>query len=381
MNIQARIESKTLHFKNPAGTSRGVYHTHQIWYLQIRSNDYPGRVGIGECAPLPDLSCDGGDDYEDRLMQLCRDLELSEEIDTDGFDFLDKSFWHPSSVKTDLDLDADAVEHPYLTNAKQRIFCLNRLRTTPSMLFGLEIALLSFQRNSPVLWESDFTMGKVGIPINGLIWMGPIEEMKRQICDKLHGGYSCIKLKIGALNFNEELELLWELREKCGDKLMIRVDANGAFSPKEAFNKLMRLSELNVHSIEQPIKPGQLSDMFELIHASPILVALDEELIGHHTIEEKDKLLDTLKPHYLVLKPTLHGGIAGCMEWIRLASIRGIGWWITSALESNVGLSAVAQWTATLGNTLHQGLGTGALYTDNVESPLRIEGGRLWYRP
>jgi len=206
--------------------------------------------------------------------------------------------------------------------------------------------------------------------------------MEAQIREKLDQGFSCIKLKIGAIQFEEELELLKRIRkEYTSETVTLRVDANGAFLPVNALEKLKRLSELDLHSIEQPIKAGQWTELAGLIEASPLPIALDEELIGVFSVAQKIQLLDTLKPPFLVLKPTLHGGMTGCSEWIDLAEERNIGWWTTSALESNIGLNAVAQWCATLNSQLHQGLGTGMLYSDNVAMPLRIEGEKLWFRP
>jgi len=340
MNLSTSIEHRILHFHKPAGTSRGVYRTHDVWYVRISTLEHPHRFGIGEAAPLPDLSCDFGNDFEVRFREACSTLETSGIIDTES------------------------------------------LRNQPSILFALETALRNMKTGSYALWDTPFSRGEQGIPINGLIWMGTFREMEAQIREKLDLGFTCIKLKIGALNFEEELSLLQQIRrEHSPESLILRVDANGAFSPAEAPEKLKRLSELNLHSIEQPIRAGQWEAMSELIQTSPLAIALDEEIIGCHTLTEKRRLLDALMPPFLVLKPTLHGGISGCTEWIQLASERGIGWWMTSALESNIGLNAVSQWAATLKNPLHQGLGTGLLYTDNVEVPLHIEGEKLWFRP
>jgi o-succinylbenzoate synthase len=360
MKLRISVERKVLTFRKPAGTSRGVYLDHYVWYVRIHSDEMPDRIGIGECAPLPDLSCDASDDYEFRLKALCSDIEKADGILTDGFDFLDANFW----------------EH-----AGDNLFSLKSLINYPSVLFGLETALREFQQSSKVLWESDFVLGKDGILINGLIWMGPVDEMRKQILSKINAGFTCIKLKIGALDFDEELALLDRIRQDFpADRITLRVDANGAFSPEDAPGRLARLAKLGLHSIEQPIKAGQRKIMADLIRSTPVPIALDEELIGVHHLAEKRSLLQELKPHYLVLKPTLHGGISGCSDWIRLASSRGIGWWITSALESNIGLNAIAQWSATLNTSMHQGLGTGLLYINNVESPLYIEGEKLWYK-
>jgi len=385
MRLKTAIEHRTLHFHKPAGTSRGVYKTRDVWYVRISTMDRPELFGIGECAPLPDLSCDYGSDYSERLLEACSALELSGALDIES------------------------------------------LRSQPSILFGLETAMRQLtvlkQRdkllldNTFALWDTPFSRSEQGIPINGLIWMGPYKEMEAQIREKLANGFRCIKLKIGALNFEEELGLLQQIRrEYTPETVTLRVDANGAFSPTDALEKLKRLSELNLHSIEQPIQAGQVEVLKGLIQTSPLPIALDEELIGVFSLEQKAGLLnslmlksplptnlfsdnplpnnqlhngllttsllpDSMLPLFIVLKPTLHGGISGCAEWIRLAEERGIGWWMTSALESNIGLNAVAQWCATLDNPLHQGLGTGLLYSDNVKMPLVIEGEKLWFRP
>jgi o-succinylbenzoate synthase len=337
MKLKTSIEHRVLHFKKPAGTSRGVYRTHDVWYVRLWSDDLP-FCGIGECAPLPDLSWESCPYYFDRLQLACRRLEEQ------GF----------------LDVES--------------------LRAYPSILFGLETAYRSWQQQSNILWDSAFTRGKSGIPINGLIWMGSKEAMLKELSAKLDKGFTCLKLKIGALDFEEELALLKSIRSRfSATELVLRVDANGAFLPEEALERLSRLSELELHSIEQPISARQMDDMAALIADSPLPIALDEELIGVRSFEEKKSLLQTLKPAYLVLKPTLHGGIMGCSEWMELAESMHIGWWITSALESNVGLNAVAQWTATLPYNAHQGLGTGLLYTNNIESPLKIRGEYLWF--
>lgn len=340
MSLVTAIEHRELHFHKPAGTSRGVYRTHDVWYVRVSDSERPELFGIGECAPLPDLSCDAGLDYEARLLGACGELERRGKLDVEG------------------------------------------LRGRPSVLFGLETAMIQLERGSFALWDTPFSRSEQGIPINGLIWMGSYTEMEHQIRQKLDQGYRCIKLKIGALNFEEELALLKQIRkEYSAETVTLRVDANGAFSPEEAPEKLKRLAELDLHSIEQPIRAGLWEASKGLMETSPLPIALDEELIGVCSAFEKSKLLDYLQPPFLVLKPTLHGGISGCDEWIQLADERGIGWWMTSALESNIGLNAVAHYCATKNNPLHQGLGTGLLYTNNVEMPLRIEGEKLWFRP
>ncbi len=339
MRYQIEIIPRLLHFKQPAGTSRGIYTTRQVWYLHVTSPDHPHRIGIGECAPLPDLSCDALPDYEQHLRAACRTVEEQGLIDRDA------------------------------------------LRPFPSILFGLETALRHLQTGSWALWNTAFSRGECGIPINGLIWMGDYREMLTRIEQKMEAGYRCIKLKIGAIGFDDELTLLRHIRTRfSASEVELRVDANGAFSPLDAMDKLKRLAELDLHSIEQPIRAGQWEEMARLAADSPLPIALDEELIGVNLPDEKRRLLDTICPQYIILKPSLHGGISGGKEWIEEADRRKIGWWITSALESNIGLNAIAQWCATYDNPLPQGLGTGLLFSDNVEIPLEIRKDCLWYK-
>lgn len=334
-----QIIPRTLHFKQPAGTSRGVYLTRNVWYLLLKDSE-TGKFGIGECAPLPALSCDDIPDYEDVLT--CHCLQTAE---------------HGC-------IDYEAL-HPY-----------------PSMLFGLETAFCHLHAGSLQFWDTPFAQGKQGIPINGLIWMGNFEEMYRRIEEKMHAGFHCIKVKIGAIDFEQELELLAHIRRYFSpDEIELRVDANGAFSPADAPAKLEQLSRFHLHSIEQPIRAGQWKEMATLCRNTPIPIALDEELIGINHLERKAELLDEIRPHYIILKPSLHGGMSGAEEWIRLAQERKIGSWVTSALESNVGLNSIAQWCATLQPVIPQGLGTGLLFTDNIPYPLQIRNDNLWFLP
>jgi len=338
MVFKTKIEPYTLQFIKPAGTSRGVYQIRKVWFVRISSVDAPGRFGIGECAPLPDLSCDALPDYEEILQKACLDFENTGKIDYEG------------------------------------------LRPYPSILFGLETALRHFEQGSFALWDTSFSRGEAGIPINGLIWMGTFEEMSEQIEDKIKLGFKCIKLKIGAINFEKELELIRQIRQRFSPEIItLRVDANGGFSPQDAPSILALLSELGLHSIEQPIQAGLEDEMAKLTATTPLPIALDEELIGCNLRTDKRLLLQKIKPQYIILKPSLHGGFKGCAEWIDIAEELKIGWWITSALESNIGLNAIAQWTATLENPMHQGLGTGLLYSNNVEMPLEIIGDKLFY--
>lgn len=338
--LKTRIIHKQLHFKQPAGTSRGIYTTRDVWYIILTDSDNPNRFGVGECAPLPALSCDDVPDYEEVLRKTCKAFE------------------------------------------ENHLSYLKKLEDLPSIRFGLETALRHYQARSLKLWHTPFSQGKEGIPINGLIWMGNFDEMYRRIEEKMQQGFRCIKLKIGAIDFEQELKLLAHIRKYFSpEQIELRVDANGAFSPSDALEKLKRLNEYQLHSIEQPIRAGQWKEMAKLCANAPFPIALDEELIGVNSSSKRVELLDTIRPQYIILKPSLHGGISGSEEWISLASERGIGSWITSALESNIGLNAIAQWTATLQPTLPQGLGTGLLFTDNIDFPLHIEGDCLWFHP
>lgn len=324
------VEERVLHFKQPAGTSRGVYTTRRIWL--ITATDEAGRVtGVGECAPLPQLSCDDIPNYAEVLRRFCDEVERTGVI-------------------------------PY-----------EALRPYPSMLFGLESIKPTPCPQTPT-----------SIPINGLVWMGTFEEMHQRIEEKLAAGFHCVKLKIGAIDWDREIALIRFIRERYSrEQIELRVDANGGFSVDEAMSRLEELAKYDIHSIEQPIRQHQWAEMASLCQHSPLPIALDEELIGVNDPEEKVRLLDTIRPQYIILKPSLHGGMRGSEEWIRLARERGIGSWITSALESNIGLYAIARFTMKMYGpdiTMPQGLGTGQLFTDNIELPdveMRIEQGRL----
>lgn len=329
------IEERVLHFKQPAGTSRGVYTERRLWLVTMTDGD---RRGVGECAPLPKLSCDDLPDYCRLLRKVCRQVEKSGRIDTEA------------------------------------------LRPYPSMLFGLETAWRHLHRGDR-LFDTPFARGEAGIRINGLVWMGTYKEMYARIRAKLEAGFHCIKLKIGAIDFDEELSLIRFIRgEFPKEQVELRVDANGAFRPEEAPERLRLLARYGLHSIEQPIRAGQWEAMAALCRQTPLPIALDEELIGVNAPQEKARLLDTIHPQYIILKPSLHGGMAGCREWIAMAAERGIGSWLTSALESNIGLNAIAQFCSDVyGSTeMPQGLGTGQLFTDNIPMPLEIRGERLW---
>jgi len=339
------ITTRMFHFREPAGTSRGVYRTRTSRFVHLTCDDLPGIVGVGECAPLPQLSCDDLPNYDTVLRRHCDDV----------------------CARGGIDVDA--------------------LRDVPSMLFGLETAWRQLQLGgSTALSDTPFAHGEEGIPINGLVWMGDFDTMAHRLEQKLAQGFSCVKIKIGAIDFSDEMALIGRLRDHYGsDRIELRVDANGAFSPDEAMDKLQQLAACDIHSIEQPIRAGQWQQMARLCESSPLPIALDEELIGVNTVERKRLLLDTIRPRYIILKPSLHGGMAGCREWIALARERGIGSWITSALESNVGLNAIAHLAAQVYGpsiTMPQGLGTGQLFTDNIDSiPITIRGDKLWYCP
>ncbi len=345
--FRLRVVPRTLRFKRPAGTSRGVYHERAVWYIVLTSATPAVRfTGLGECAPLYDLSCDFTPDYAERLRKICHDVEAAQCLDTE------------------------------------------RLRPMPSMLFGLETAfrsaLGSLERGDyRQLFPSDFALSRRGTRINGLIWMGTYEEMRGRLEEKLAAGYRCIKIKIGEIDFECELDLIRRLRaDYDASQVELRLDANGAFAPDEALRKLERLAAYDIQSIEQPIRQGQWEAMREVCRLSPIPIALDEELIGIHTPERKAAMIEACRPAYLILKPSLHGGLTGAAEWMKLARDHGVGYWTTSALESNVGLNAIAQWQSEVDgqSRLAQGLGTGQLFVSNADDfPLEIRNNRLWY--
>jgi len=336
--MKATYHKHILNFKRPSGTSRGVLTTKETWYIIIEKK---GKKGIGECGILRGLSIDDRPDYEEKLQWLCAHIE----------DDINSLF--------------------------------TELKEFPSILFGLEMALQSLDcEDSFILFPSHFTEGKAGIPINGLIWMGEKLFMKEQIKEKIKQGFSCIKLKIGAIDFDAEMELLQYIRKEFSAKeIELRVDANGAFQPEDALEKLKRLSDLSLHSIEQPIRQRQCKEMAKLCKETPLPIALDEELIGVFNTSDKENLIEEIKPQYIILKPSLIGGFQGTKEWINLAKKNQIGWWITSALESNIGLNAIAQFTYLQNNSMPQGLGTGSLFTNNIESPLQVKGENLNYNP
>lgn len=335
--MKATYHKYLLNFKKPSGTSRGVLTQKETWFIVLEDN---GKKGIGECGILRGLSIDDRDDYEETLKWTCQNIHLGEE-----------QLWQ------------ELIEFP-------------------SIQFGIEMAFKSLESENPfILFPSDFTNSIKSIPINGLVWMGDEQFMKAQIEEKLAQGFYCIKLKIGAIDFQKELDLLAFIRQNFDAKTIeIRVDANGAFDESLALDKLNQLAGYEIHSIEQPIVKNHTDTMSELCKTTPISIALDEELIGVFSIKEKETLLQKIKPQYIILKPSFIGGFHGTKQWIDLAEKYNIGWWITSALESNIGLNAIAQWTFLQNNSMPQGLGTGALYTNNFESPLEVSNGQLWYQ-
>ena len=322
-------------FKIPGGTSRGILHEKYSWFLILKNNS---KVGVGECSVINGLSVDDPSKIESKLDWICLNINTV-----------------PSLL-------------------------FKELIDFPAIAFGLEMALKAVDSvKENVLFPSTFTNGKNSIPINGLVWMGDIDFMKSQVDLKLSEGYRCLKLKIGALDFDKEYSLLKSIRDKYSpSELEIRLDANGAYSYKESLRILNKLSELNIHSIEQPIKAGQIKQMSELCISSPIPIALDEELIGINSVEDKIKLIEEIKPQYIILKPSLIGGFKSSQEWINILP-NSTKYWVTSALESNIGLSAISQWVFTLNCSLPQGLGTGSLFSNNFSSPLSIKNAKLHY--
>lgn len=333
--MKAKYFQYLLEFKRPSGTSRGVLLEKETFILEIFQDD---KKGVGECAVFRGLSFDDRPDYEEKLKWLCENISSDSE------------------------------------------FLKQELKEFPSIWFGYEQALLNLKNGDKLYFPSEFTEDKTPITINGLIWMGDIGFMEEQIQEKLELGFHCIKLKIG-VDWKSEHEILQKLRQKfTKDQLELRVDANGGFTKDEAKIALQQLSDLHIHSIEQPIKAGNWNDMAELCAETPTPIALDEELIGITDFNKKKELLEVIKPQYIILKPALVGGFSGSDEWISLVEQQDIGWWITSALESNIGLNAIAQYTFTKRNQMPQGLGTGSLFTNNFKSCLELIGEKLFYK-
>lgn len=331
----------TLKFRFEAITSRNSMWEKPTSFFLLRDSETPG-IFIGECSTIPGLSIDPDQHYEKKLKDVCARLNSSQSFDP-GLD----------------------------------------LNNFPSIRFGLECLKLNYESSKQyVYFDTPFVRGREKIPINGLVWMGNISKMKDRIREKIDQGFRCIKLKIGALNFEDELMMLKQVRALFSEKdLELRLDANGAFAYDQALEKLKILSDFGIHSIEQPIKAGMWEQMADVCAKSPVKIALDEELIG---VAESDysNLLKTIQPAYIILKPSLLGGFDRCEKWVSMAQLLNIGWWATSALESNIGLNAIAQWTSKMKTKIAQGLGTGGLYSNNAESPLEIiKGGYLHYNP
>ena len=323
-------------FKKAAGTSRTVLYHKDVWYILIEEK---GRKGIGECNPLVGLSIDDREDFEEQLNDFSKRFE--------------------ENSKIELDLLSDF----------------------PSMKFGFEMALKDLETGGKrILFDSEFSRGESSIPINGLLWMASKDDMLAQLEKKLEEGFTCIKMKIGAINFEDELAILKAIRKNFkADEIEIRVDANGAFKAEEALSKLEKLAFFDIHSIEQPIHTKQWEEMRYLCKSSPIKIALDEELIGLKSKDERMQMMEMIHPDFIILKPSLIGGFSDSDEWIAIAEKNKVGWWITSALESNIGLNAIAQYSYTKNVRMPQGLGTGALYSNNIDSPLFISDGALYY--
>jgi len=370
------LTERTLHFKIPARTSRGEYTVHRMLVLKLSDGD---RVGYGECAPLPDLSPEYNDIFR---------------TSADGWQSV------PAGLSSNVSGQGSAPENVSLRSTPPSLAAGPLPLTMPrvarfswgrpcpeneysSMKFARESAMAEMNRD-PWLYDTPFARGEIGIPINGLVWMAPYESMLAEMERKIDAGYRCIKLKIGAIEWQDELKLIKKLRERfSAAQLQLRVDANGAFSPEEAPSKLQELAKYDIHSIEQPIRQGQWSEMARLCETSPVPIALDEELIGINETKSKIELLETIRPQYIVVKPTLHGGLSGAHEWIQLARQRNIGSWITSALESNIGLKSIALLAAAeygdQPQMMSQGLGTGQLYTDNIDTGIYIKDGFIWF--
>lgn len=348
MKLKASFVPYRLQFKFKAGTSRGVLTDKYTSFIKVYAQGNDKVFGLGECGPLKGLSIDDRPDFEQQLQEVCNKLSSQDWI-----------IHSPEEIAETI----VPVEFP-------------------AIRFGLETALYDLQNGGKrLIMPGSFSAGEEAIPINGLVWMGDKAFMLQQIDQKLAQGYSCIKMKIGAINFEDECRLLEYIRSRYSASVItIRVDANGAFTAEDALQKLEKLASYDLHSIEQPIKQGQIEQMALLCKHTPLPIALDEELIGIHKLEEKQQLLEQIKPQYIILKPTLVGGIKSSKEWISLATQQQIGWWMTSALESNIGLNAISQFTASYQLTMPQGLGTGQLYHNNIPSPLFIEKGNLLYK-
>lgn len=336
MSFEATYKEYKLKFKFPARTSKNILYDKKTWYIILKSNN---QIGIGECSYISHLSKKSEQQITKKIQEVCSLLNKNIE---------------PEII-------------------------INDLKEYPGIKFAIETALIDLKnKGNKILFPSKFTEGKEGIKINGLIWINNKEETLKQIENKISKGFSCIKMKIGSMSFTDEIEIISKIRNISKD-IEIRLDANGAFNYNQALEIINALKKFDIHSIEQPIPPGNPIEMKKLCQKSSIPIALDEELI--FTTSDKNLLIETIKPHYIVLKSGLLGGFSDTIEWINIANYYNIGWWITSALESNIGLNAIAQWTYTLKNTFIQGLGTGLLYDNNISSPLLLKGEFLYYNP
>lgn len=345
MEIDIRYQPYNLYFKFDAGTSRGIMRQHQVMYIKVVNKHNRTQYGIGEAAPLPGLSVDDIDGVQQAVQSI-------------------------------------SSTHNLTLNHLLEIIRSQQLKLFPSLQFALETAIKDLENGGEhVIFPNDFANSLSSIPINGLVWMADFETMLAQIQQKIAEGYTCIKLKVGAIDFDQELAMIKNIRKEYSSKqIILRLDANGAWNVDEALKKLESLALYDIHSIEQPIKAGQEQQMKHICRESPIKIALDEELIGIYEFEKKKNLITEINPHYIILKPTLLGGFAQCSQWIALANQYGIGWWATSALESNFGLNAICQYTDTHNLTgMYQGLGTGQLYHNNIPSPLTIESGKIFW--
>lgn len=342
MALKAQQYKSTLNFRFDAGTSRGVLKNKISFFIKLFDDQNPECFGLGEASPLMGLSSDFFT-VEKKLQEII-ELINNEVITIQNF--------HHS---------------------------LKNLNEYSSVYFALESAFLDLKNGGiRKVFDNDFYGDNKQIEINGLIWMGDVAFMQQQIKDKIKKGFKTIKIKIGAIDFDKELYILKSIRKEfSAEEITLRVDANGAFEYENVFEKLIALSKFEIHSIEQPIKAGKIEEMAKLCEISPVPIGLDEELLGNDDI--KTQLLSTIKPHFIILKPSLMGGFGGSKLWIEAADELGIKWWITSALESNIGLNAICQFTAEFDNKLPQGLGTGQLYKNNFESPLTISNGNINY--
>jgi o-succinylbenzoate synthase len=355
MSLKATIHKHTFRFSFNARTSRGAMKDKTSWFISVWDEAEPEIVGVGECGPLPGLNPEHNAEWEATLAKLIVHFNNS----------------NANNPKDNLNSVSDFIN---------QIYGIESVTGYSSFLFALETALLDWsQGGEKVIFKNQFLEG-ASIPINGLIWMGGLDFMLQQIEIKIRDGFTCLKLKVGSHDFEKECDVLQYIRRKYfRDKITIRLDANGAFKKEEALHKLKELARFDIHSIEQPIKPGQ-EELVELCRQSPIPIALDEELIGVSTTQAKQTLLERVKPQHIILKPTLHGGLGSCTQWIKISESLGIGWWVTSALESNIGLNAIAQFVAQYPIQIPQGLGTGMIYTNNVDSPLVVKKGALHYQ-